>query len=73
MLHELPDGKLQVYLVDLSSLSADRFDEVYNLLNRSAYSLKCVPGKQVLKVYWNLVEPIADLIGCPPESVHPCP
>lgn len=71
MLHELPDGKLQVYQVDLTSYTAERYDEAYNLLNRVSFDLKCVPGKQVLKVYWNSVEPIEDFIGCSQELVRP--
>lgn len=71
MLHELPQGKLLVYQVDLTHLEPARFDEIYDLLSKTAFDVKPVPAKQVLKVYWNFVEPIVDFIGCPQESVRP--
>lgn len=72
MLHELPNGKILTFLVDLTALSSERFDEIYNQLDKTAYSLKVVPGKQMLKVYWNFTEPISDFIECPSGWVRPC-
>lgn len=73
MLHELSNGKIFVYRVDLTALSSKRYGEIYDLLNKAAYDLKAVPNKQILVVYWNFREPLADFIGCPSEWVRPNP
>lgn len=72
-MHELPKGKIQIFMVDLTLLPPEQFDKICGLLDRASYNLECVPGKQLLKVYWNYVEPISDVIGCSPEWVRPWP
>lgn len=71
MLHELSHGKILAYRVNLSSLSPERFSEVYDKLNAAAFDLKVVPSEQTLIVYWNFEEPLSSFIPCPAEWVFP--
>ena len=71
MHHELPNGKLVTYEIDLSYLSPGDFDVMQATVERHAYITKNYPGKQKLMVYWNLEESPALVIGLPPDSVTP--
>lgn len=72
-MRELPNGKIQVYLLDLTDVTKERFQEIRTLLDRAAFSLADVPGKQMLKVYWSYADSIAEFIAVSEQSVHPCP
>lgn len=71
ILRELPNGKINVYRVDLSSLQEERFDAIHEFLNNHSYICDQVPGKQILKVYWNCEGTPSSIIDLPPGSVSP--
>ncbi len=69
--HERRDGKLEAFKIDLSSLSKKQFNEAHDLIDRYSFICSIVPGKQVLRVFWNLEEAPESLIKLPPGSVSP--
>lgn len=73
MHHELPGGKLVTYDIDLSYMTPEEFDAMQIVVGEHAYITENYPGKRKLKVYWNLEESPAAVIGLPPNSVTPCP
>lgn len=71
MYHELPNGKLVTYDIDLSYMSLDEFIAMQEIIEKHAYITKNYPAQQKLMVYWNLEESPASVIGLPPDSVTP--
>ena len=66
-------GKISVFIVDLKGVEVDVADRLAQRLNDTAYICNQYPGQRKYKVYWNLNKPIFEVIGCPPEAVHPAP
>lgn len=73
MYHELPHGEVLIFKVDLTAMSEERFNAVSNAVNRLAYMVQQVPGKQVLKVYWNLEASLASALNLSHGLVSPWP
>ena len=71
MYHELPNGKLVIYDIDLAYMSAGDFEVMRETVEKWAYITKNYPSRQKLMVYWNLEESPAQVIGLPPDSVTP--
>lgn len=71
MLRELPNGQILVFMVDLSYLSEKEFDDLSEKIARMSFDVQYVPGKQMLKVYWNCEESIADVFSLPAGRVSP--
>lgn len=73
MYHELPHGEVLVFKVDLTAMSEERFNAISDAVDRLAYISQQVPGKQVLKVYWNFTESLASVLNLSPDLVSPWP
>lgn len=71
MYRELPHGEVLVFKVDLTAMPEERFNAVSDATNRLAYMVQQVPGKQVLKVYWNLDASLASALNLSPDLVSP--
>lgn len=69
MYHELPNGEVKVFDIDLSVLPQDRFEAARVAIERHAYISSLYPGLHRMKVYWNLVESPEAVIDLPPGSV----
>ena len=62
----LPNGRLSVFRVDLSTCSTSEFNHFKDLIEGAAEIVADAPG-HILKVYWPYSEPITDLIDLPPS------
>lgn len=71
MVHELPNGKLNVFDIDLSYMTLDEFCAMQDVIERHAYITRNYPGQQRLMVYWNFEETPDMVIGLPRDSVSP--
>lgn len=71
MQHIMPNGEIVIYRIDLSNLLENKFGDMMEMVSQHAYIVQQVPGKQVLKVYWNLVESPEEVIALPLGSVAP--
>lgn len=70
MNHELPNGKLHLFDIDLSYMSETEFNAMRELICRHAFIAEDYPaGQQRMKVYWNLVESPDSVLGLPSDSV----
>ena len=69
MLHE--SGKASVFDIHLENLSKEEYEKLCDVIDRHAFITQQVPGKQVLRVFWNLVESPAEAFDLPPSSVIP--
>lgn len=70
---DAPSKKLEVFMVDLSLLSPLEYEENEALISEYSFICQQVPGKQVLKVFWNADASISSLFNLPQSWVTPWP